>query len=164
MVLVVWLQVLELGRDSRTDEGDPCVRGKSWGSSEQTDPSHQQQKQSVRSVLDMKFSAGLLYICALLSVIRVSVGEMYTSLLNVKQAISVERKLIDHLRTYIDHELERLDDIRRWVTWPFLIKEEIYWFPNFFSKESLWIKGLVRSKEKSLQGKWWCQWTILLAL
>ncbi|XP_041797044.1 prolyl 4-hydroxylase subunit alpha-3 [Chelmon rostratus] len=38
---------------------------------------------------------------------------MYTSLLNVKQAISVERKLIDHLRTYIDHEVERLEDIKR---------------------------------------------------
>ncbi|XP_034460673.1 odorant receptor 131-2-like [Hippoglossus hippoglossus] len=40
-------------------------------------------------------------------------GEMYTSLLNVRQAISVERKLIDDLRTYIDHEFERLQDIRR---------------------------------------------------
>ncbi|GLD53444.1 prolyl 4-hydroxylase subunit alpha-3 [Lates japonicus] len=38
---------------------------------------------------------------------------MYTSLLNVKQAISVERKLIDYLRIYIDHELERLEDIKR---------------------------------------------------
>lgn len=44
------------------------------------------------------------------------VGEMYTSLLNVKQAIAVERRLIEHLRTYIDHELERMDDVRRWVT------------------------------------------------
>lgn len=40
-------------------------------------------------------------------------GEMYTSLLNVKQAIRVERKLIDNLRTYIDHESERLEDVRR---------------------------------------------------
>ncbi|KAM7399106.1 hypothetical protein PAMP_018398 [Pampus punctatissimus] len=45
--------------------------------------------------------------------IPVSVGEMYTSLLNVKQAISVERKLINYLRTYVDHELERLEDIKR---------------------------------------------------
>lgn len=42
-----------------------------------------------------------------------SVGEMYTSLQNVKQVISVERKLIDYLKTYIDHELERLADIKR---------------------------------------------------
>ncbi|XP_029963479.1 prolyl 4-hydroxylase subunit alpha-3 [Salarias fasciatus] len=40
-------------------------------------------------------------------------GEMFTSLLSVKQAISVERKLIDSLKTYIEHELERLQDIRR---------------------------------------------------
>ncbi|KAM4589321.1 prolyl 4-hydroxylase subunit alpha-3 [Fundulus diaphanus] len=40
-------------------------------------------------------------------------GEMYTSLQNVKQAIHVERKLIDYLRTYIDSELERLEDIKR---------------------------------------------------
>ncbi|KAM6933811.1 prolyl 4-hydroxylase subunit alpha-3 [Xenentodon cancila] len=47
------------------------------------------------------------------AVIPRCVGEMYTSLLNVKQAISVERRLIDYLRTYIDHEMERLEDIRR---------------------------------------------------
>ncbi|MEQ2298248.1 hypothetical protein AMECASPLE_003329, partial [Ameca splendens] len=40
-------------------------------------------------------------------------GEMYTSLQNVKQAINVERKLIEYLRTYIDSELERLEDIKR---------------------------------------------------
>ncbi|MEQ2158982.1 hypothetical protein GOODEAATRI_017743 [Goodea atripinnis] len=38
---------------------------------------------------------------------------MYTSLQNVKQAINVERKLIEYLRTYIDSELERLEDIKR---------------------------------------------------
>ncbi|GAA6225790.1 prolyl 4-hydroxylase subunit alpha-3 [Lates japonicus] len=56
------------------------------------------------------FSWGLLLVVV---VIPVSLGEMYTSLLNVKQAISVERKLIDYLRIYIDHELERLEDIKR---------------------------------------------------
>lgn len=63
----------------------------------------------------MKYSTCVYYSWGLLTVavIPVSVGEMYTSLLNVKQAISVERKLIDYLRTYIDHELERLDDIKR---------------------------------------------------
>lgn len=48
-----------------------------------------------------------------LAVIPVCVGEMYTSLLNVRQAINVERKLINDLRTYIDRELERLEDIKR---------------------------------------------------
>uniref|UniRef100_A0A3B5LBZ9 Prolyl 4-hydroxylase N-terminal domain-containing protein n=1 Tax=Xiphophorus couchianus TaxID=32473 RepID=A0A3B5LBZ9_9TELE len=37
---------------------------------------------------------------------------MYTSLQNVRQAIDVERKLIDYLRTYIDSEQQRLEDIK----------------------------------------------------
>lgn len=60
-----------------------------------------------------------VYYCWSLVAVAVTpacVGEMYTSLLNVKQAIAVERRLIEHLRTYIDHELERMDDVRRWVT------------------------------------------------
>ncbi|XP_026188225.1 prolyl 4-hydroxylase subunit alpha-3 [Mastacembelus armatus] len=48
-----------------------------------------------------------------LAVIPESLGEMYTSLLDVKQAISVERKLIDYLRIYIEQEAERLEDIKR---------------------------------------------------
>lgn len=53
--------------------------------------------------------------CVIISVILMplSFGEMYTSLLNVKQAINVERQLIDHLETYIEHESERLEDIKR---------------------------------------------------
>ncbi|KAJ3590476.1 hypothetical protein NHX12_008427 [Muraenolepis orangiensis] len=38
---------------------------------------------------------------------------MYTSLLNVKEAIVIERNLINYLRTYIDHEVQRLEDIKR---------------------------------------------------
>ncbi|XP_040047147.2 prolyl 4-hydroxylase subunit alpha-3 isoform X1 [Gasterosteus aculeatus] len=61
------------------------------------------------------FPAGALLSWGLLTVavVPASLGEMYTSLLNVKQAIGVERKLIGYLRTYIDHESERLDDIKR---------------------------------------------------
>ena len=44
--------------------------------------------------------------------IPLSFGEMYTSLLNVKQAIIVERQLIDNLETYIEHESQRLEDIK----------------------------------------------------
>lgn len=58
----------------------------------------------------MKFCVLVCFLSGLLSVVR---GEMYTSLLNVKQAVRVERKLIDYLRTYIDHELDRLEDIKR---------------------------------------------------
>lgn len=66
-------------------------------------------------VLEMKFPTCVYLSWTLLSVavVPLSVGEMYTSLLNVKQAISVERKLIDYLRTYIDHEVDRLEDIKR---------------------------------------------------
>lgn len=66
-------------------------------------------------VSHMKFSACVFWSLLAAAATPVCVGEMYTSLLNVKQAITVERRLIDHLRTYIDRELERLDDIRRWV-------------------------------------------------
>ncbi|KAM3616253.1 uncharacterized protein V6R79_015079 [Siganus canaliculatus] len=65
---------------------------------------------------------GLLTVFA----IRVSVGEIYTSLLNVKQAIGVERKLIDYLRTYIDHENERLEDIRRFYGKVSNLHSELY--------------------------------------
>ncbi|XP_034460670.1 prolyl 4-hydroxylase subunit alpha-3-like [Hippoglossus hippoglossus] len=61
----------------------------------------------------MNLLTRVLFGCVVLTV---SAGEMYTSLLNVRQAISVERKLIDDLRTYIDHEFERLQDIRRFYT------------------------------------------------
>ncbi|KAF7653277.1 hypothetical protein LDENG_00085230 [Lucifuga dentata] len=47
------------------------------------------------------------------AVIPVCFGEMFTSLLNIKQAIRVERKLINELRTYIDRELQRLEDLKR---------------------------------------------------
>ncbi|XP_038549486.1 prolyl 4-hydroxylase subunit alpha-3 isoform X2 [Micropterus salmoides] len=60
------------------------------------------------------------------AVIPLSLGEMYTSLLNVKQAISVERKLIDYLKTYIDRELERLEDIQRFYAKVSELHTELY--------------------------------------
>ncbi|XP_051254366.1 prolyl 4-hydroxylase subunit alpha-3 isoform X1 [Dicentrarchus labrax] len=76
----------------------------------------------------MKYPACVYVSWGLLTVavIPVSVGEMYTSLLNVKQAISVERKLIDYLRTYIDHELERLEDIKRFYAKVSGLHTELY--------------------------------------
>ncbi|XP_060902906.1 prolyl 4-hydroxylase subunit alpha-3 isoform X2 [Labrus mixtus] len=67
---------------------------------------------------EMIYPTCVYFCCCVLSaaVIHVCVGEMYTSLLNVKQAISVERKLIDYLKTYIDHELERLEDVKRFYS------------------------------------------------
>ncbi|XP_031590793.2 prolyl 4-hydroxylase subunit alpha-3 isoform X1 [Oreochromis aureus] len=71
----------------------------------------------------MKFCVLVCFLSGLLSVVG---GEMYTSLLNVKQAISVERKLIDYLRTYIDHELDRLEDIKRFYAKVSDLHTELY--------------------------------------
>ncbi|XP_034720055.1 prolyl 4-hydroxylase subunit alpha-3 isoform X2 [Etheostoma cragini] len=80
------------------------------------------------SALEMKHPTWLCFIWSLLTVavIPVSLGEMYTSLLNVKQAISVERKLIDYLRVYIDHEFERLEDIKRFYAKVSDLHTEVY--------------------------------------
>ncbi|XP_056230413.1 prolyl 4-hydroxylase subunit alpha-3 isoform X2 [Seriola aureovittata] len=72
------------------------------------------------------FSWALLTV----AVFPASSGEMYTSLLNVKQAISVERKLIDYLRTYIDQELERLEDIKRFYVKVSDLHTELYKGPG----------------------------------
>ncbi|XP_012695400.1 prolyl 4-hydroxylase subunit alpha-3 [Clupea harengus] len=40
-------------------------------------------------------------------------GEIFTSMMNVRQAIDTERKLIHHLKLYIEQETERLSDIQR---------------------------------------------------
>ncbi|XP_030295628.1 prolyl 4-hydroxylase subunit alpha-3 isoform X1 [Sparus aurata] len=83
-------------------------------------------------VLEMKFPMCVYLSWTLLSVavVPLSVGEMYTSLLNVKQAISVERKLIDYLRTYIDHEVERLEDIKRFYAKVSDLHNELYKGPG----------------------------------
>ncbi|XP_061638180.1 prolyl 4-hydroxylase subunit alpha-3 isoform X1 [Phyllopteryx taeniolatus] len=52
-----------------------------------------------------------LCVCALVP--ACAYCEMFTSLLDVRQAIGAERKLIGHLRTYIHAEWDRLQDIRR---------------------------------------------------
>ncbi|KAF3847531.1 hypothetical protein F7725_020559 [Dissostichus mawsoni] len=76
----------------------------------------------------MKYSTCVCFSWSLLTVavIPVSLGEMYTSLLNVKQAISVERKLIDYLKTYIDHESERLEDVKRFYAKVSGLHTELY--------------------------------------
>lgn len=80
----------------------------------------------------MNWSTCVYYCWSLMAVavMPACVGEMYTSLLNVKQAIAVERRLIEHLRTYIDHELERLDDVRRWVA-HFMTDSAVHCFEEF---------------------------------
>ncbi|KAG7239918.1 hypothetical protein INR49_028160, partial [Caranx melampygus] len=92
------------------------------------------------------------FSCCLLTVavIHVSLGEMYTSLQNVKQAISVERKLIDHLRTYIDHEMERLADIKRFYAKVSDIHAELYKGPGAAMANPLVAFTLI----KRLQSEW----------
>ncbi|KAK1900423.1 Prolyl 4-hydroxylase subunit alpha-3 [Dissostichus eleginoides] len=76
----------------------------------------------------MKYSTCVCFSWSLLTVavIPVSLGEMYTSLLNMKQAISVEWKLIDYLKTYIDHESERLEDVKRFYAKVSDLHTELY--------------------------------------
>nr|XP_046245498.1 prolyl 4-hydroxylase subunit alpha-3 isoform X3 [Scatophagus argus] len=84
------------------------------------------------------------------AVIPVAVGEMYTSLLNVRQAISVERKLIDYLKTYIDHELERLEDIKRFYAKVSNLHTELYNGPTSATANPLVAFTLI----KRLHSEW----------
>uniref|UniRef100_A0A667WF20 procollagen-proline 4-dioxygenase n=1 Tax=Myripristis murdjan TaxID=586833 RepID=A0A667WF20_9TELE len=84
------------------------------------------------------------------ALIPVSFGEMYTSLLHVKQAISVERKLIDHLRNYIDYESERLDDIKRFYAKVTDLHREVYNSPAPAMANPLVAFTLI----KRLQSEW----------
>uniref|UniRef100_A0A9J7X299 Prolyl 4-hydroxylase subunit alpha-3 n=2 Tax=Cyprinus carpio TaxID=7962 RepID=A0A9J7X299_CYPCA len=45
-----------------------------------------------------------------------SFGEMFTSMMSVKQAVFAERQLVDYLRIYLEHEIQRLDDIKRFFS------------------------------------------------
>ncbi|KAM8853168.1 prolyl 4-hydroxylase subunit alpha-3 isoform 2-T2 [Synchiropus picturatus] len=79
---------------------------------------------SLLSALEMKHVACVCWLVGLLTI--ACEAEMYTSLLNVKQAINVERKLIDYLRTYIDREVERLGDVRRFHSKVLDLHSKIY--------------------------------------
>ncbi|XP_042343060.1 prolyl 4-hydroxylase subunit alpha-3 isoform X2 [Plectropomus leopardus] len=100
----------------------------------------------------MKYPTCVHFIWGLLTVavVPVSVGEMYTSLLNVKQAISVERKLIDYLKTYIDHELQRLEDIKRFYARVSNLHTEFYKGPATAMANPLVAFTLI----KRLQSEW----------
>ncbi|XP_019723225.1 prolyl 4-hydroxylase subunit alpha-3 [Hippocampus comes] len=68
-----------------------------------------------------------LCACALLPTCA---ADMFTSLLDVRQAIIVERKLIGHLRTYIDEEWDRLQDVRRFYGKVWRLHSELYGGPS----------------------------------
>ncbi|XP_076002077.1 prolyl 4-hydroxylase subunit alpha-3 [Genypterus blacodes] len=84
------------------------------------------------------------------AVIPVCAAEMYTSLLNVKQAINVERKLINDLRTYIDRESERLEDIKRFYAKVSALHTEVYSSPTTAMSNPLLAFTLI----KRLHSEW----------
>ncbi|XP_056118417.1 prolyl 4-hydroxylase subunit alpha-3 isoform X2 [Rhinichthys klamathensis goyatoka] len=51
-----------------------------------------------------------------LYVLNISFCEMFTSMMSVNQAVFAEKQLIDHLRLYIELEIQRLDDIKRFFS------------------------------------------------
>ncbi|XP_016534787.1 prolyl 4-hydroxylase subunit alpha-3 isoform X2 [Poecilia formosa] len=77
-------------------------------------------------------------------------GEMYTSLQNVRQAIDVERKLIDYLRMYIDSEQQRLEDIKRFHARVSDLHSELYKGPAAATANPLVAFTLV----KRLHSEW----------
>ncbi|XP_058270169.1 prolyl 4-hydroxylase subunit alpha-3 [Hemibagrus wyckioides] len=58
----------------------------------------------------------LLSLWFVLHMCHRSLGEVYTSMMSIKQNILSERQLIDHLRRYLDRETQRLEDIKRFYT------------------------------------------------
>ncbi|XP_061683230.1 prolyl 4-hydroxylase subunit alpha-3 isoform X2 [Syngnathoides biaculeatus] len=58
----------------------------------------------------------LLTFCVCALVPACACCEVFTSLLDVRQAASVERKLMAHLRTYIHAEWDRLQNVRRFYS------------------------------------------------
>ncbi|KAM4742193.1 prolyl 4-hydroxylase subunit alpha-3 isoform 3-T3 [Anableps anableps] len=100
----------------------------------------------------MKAPPGVFFLCCFQIVALAShaEGEMYTSLQNVKQAIDVERKLTDYLRTYIDSELERLEDIKRFYAKVSDLHSELYKGPAAATTNPLVAFTLV----KRLHSEW----------
>ncbi|XP_021322009.1 prolyl 4-hydroxylase subunit alpha-3 isoform X4 [Danio rerio] len=72
----------------------------------------------------------LFIVLYLLNMPDESFGEMFTSMLSVNQAVSAERKLIDHLIIYIEHEAQRLEDIKRFFSRVTSLHDGIYNEPS----------------------------------
>ncbi|XP_015239359.1 PREDICTED: prolyl 4-hydroxylase subunit alpha-3 [Cyprinodon variegatus] len=96
--------------------------------------------------------AVFFFSCCFLTTALASIaaGEIFTSLQNVRQAILVERKLIGYLRTYIDSELERLRDIRRFYAKVSDLHAELYKGPAAATANPLVAFTLV----KRLHSEW----------
>uniref|UniRef100_A0A671PN33 Prolyl 4-hydroxylase subunit alpha-3 n=1 Tax=Sinocyclocheilus anshuiensis TaxID=1608454 RepID=A0A671PN33_9TELE len=64
----------------------------------------------------MSSYVSLLIFLYVVNISDKSFGEMFTSVMSVKQAVFAERQLIDYLRTYLENEIQRLDDIKRFFS------------------------------------------------
>ncbi|KAJ8403876.1 hypothetical protein AAFF_G00347440 [Aldrovandia affinis] len=85
-----------------------------------------------------------------LIMVRPAFGEMYTSVRNVQQAISVERELLNHLRTYIEDETLRLHDMKRFYKKVSDMHSEVYSGPVTAMANPLVAFALI----KRLQSEW----------
>ncbi|XP_077350362.1 prolyl 4-hydroxylase subunit alpha-3 isoform X2 [Festucalex cinctus] len=81
------------------------------------------------NLLEMKLTLCVVLACVC-ALVPACAAEMFTSLLDVRQAISVERKLIGYLRTYIHKEWDRLQDIRRFYGKVWSLHNELYGGPS----------------------------------
>ncbi|XP_016101313.1 prolyl 4-hydroxylase subunit alpha-3 isoform X1 [Sinocyclocheilus grahami] len=64
----------------------------------------------------MSSYVSLLIFLYVVNISDKSFGEMFTSVMSVKQAVFAERQLLDYLRTYLENEIQRLDDIKRFFS------------------------------------------------
>uniref|UniRef100_A0A8C1VB95 Prolyl 4-hydroxylase subunit alpha-3 n=1 Tax=Cyprinus carpio TaxID=7962 RepID=A0A8C1VB95_CYPCA len=64
----------------------------------------------------MSSYVSLLIFLYVVNISDKSFGEIFTSVMSVKQAVFAERQLIDYLRTYLENEIQRLDDIKRFFS------------------------------------------------
>ncbi|KAG1951352.1 prolyl 4-hydroxylase subunit alpha-3 [Pimephales promelas] len=62
-----------------------------------------------------------------LYVLDISFCEMFTSMMSVNQAVFAEKQLIDHLRIYIELEIQRLDDIKRFFSRVTSLHSDVYY-------------------------------------
>ncbi|KAM4701356.1 prolyl 4-hydroxylase subunit alpha-3 [Discoglossus pictus] len=52
-------------------------------------------------------------VITFVALVRMALADMYSSMANIQQGLSTERVLLQHLKTYIEQETYRLDDLKR---------------------------------------------------
>ncbi|KAL4647793.1 prolyl 4-hydroxylase subunit alpha-3-like [Arapaima gigas] len=84
------------------------------------------------------------------SLIPASFGEMFTSVTDVQQAVSVEKHLLSSLKTYIDDETIRLNNILRFYSKVSSLHKKVYSNPTTATANPLVAFTLI----KRLQSEW----------